>query len=675
MISERDYHTISREASRKGSKNHGPSFERKEKWHRAQIRRRSFWLVLTITVYSTLFWTYSIYTPTKTPIQPVDTSGQSTFQSGPSHTTPRNNYICTPSQPCWPSPKQWHTFNRTIGGKLHLTVPWAQPCFNPSTSPSKHCHAVASNYMNSNSRTQQYGSMEFLDWEMCGKSSCILNSFEPFRPVSGECALGRLSPYYVDARNASEISRTLGFAREHGIRLSIKNTGHDYFGRSSAANSLALWTHNMKKMAYHEMFRSKHCKKRYTHVGVIGAGVQAQEAWEFFEKLGMMVTVGAVGSVGIAGGFGQGGGHGPLSPKYGMMVDQAIEFDVVTADGQLRTINECTEPDLFWAMRGGGGGTFAVLVAYMFQLHPAVPINVYSVHATFNTSKDSLDLTNSSVHKELIHTLAQNQPRFADYGIAGYNFLHPHHFISLQVHPSSDTSALKRITEQYHDFLSTHPSITLINNTYHTFPTFSSWHAFTETPSIAQNGPVGLGLAESSRLLPKHLFSSQEDIQRVTSAILTAMQTTHSTLGSGVAHLYATAPYNHPDNSATGLNPAWREAMWHVVLGGMWTSDTTPAHRLEVQNTISAAVQPLKEIIPESGAYVNEGDWREEDWKNVFFGGNYKRLEEVKRKWDPESVFRCWKCIGWTGWDDPMYECYQQGTQEARPSVSLGRVR
>jgi hypothetical protein len=66
-----------------------------------------------------------------------------------------------------------------------------------------------------------------------------------------------------------------------------------------------------------------------------------------------------------------------------LMVDQAVEFEVVTADGATRTINECTDPDLFWAIRGDGGGNYAVLISYQFQLHSAVPINVYNIQVKF----------------------------------------------------------------------------------------------------------------------------------------------------------------------------------------------------------------------------------------------------------------------------------------------------
>lgn len=581
-----------------------------------------------------------------------------------------SNYSCLPGQACWPSEEEWSVFNQSINGDLHLTVPWASSCYaDPS---SKQCQTIRHEYMDSVSRTAQYGAMEFLDWETCGQSHCYLDSMHPSSPTSGTCKLGRLSTYYVEAHAADDISKTLDFVRRHNIRVSIKNTGHDYFGRSSAANSLSIWTHNLKDKKYHKSYQPQGCKIRYENIGEVGAGIQAQEAWEFFEPLDMFVTVGAVGSVGIAGGFGQGGGHGPLGPAYGLMVDQAVEFDVVTADGQKRTINECTDPDLFWAMRGGGGGSYAVLTSYKFQLHPAVPLNVHFFQAYW---PEPADITESKVHRDIIRTLASNQTQFSHNGIAGYNFLLPDHMISLQVMPSTDTGAIESITKQYHDFLATYPGIKVYNNSYHTFNQFSEWHTFTEQPCIARNGPVGLGLFESGRFIPTSLFSSPANIDKLTAAVLTAMQFSYSNRGGGSAQLYATGPANTPDERhATSAHPLWRDSLWEVIMGGGWTSSTTRRQRTRLQNTISASIQPFKALTPGGGCYVNEGDWMEENWQQTFFGSHYDRLLEIKKQYDPTGLFQCWKCVGWTGVKDPMYSCYGQGDDEPQASIPLDRV-
>ncbi|KAF1994916.1 FAD-binding domain-containing protein [Amniculicola lignicola CBS 123094] len=587
---------------------------------------------------------------------------------------PPYNYTCLPSQPCWPSTNQWITFNQSISGNLKLTVPWAAPCYNPAGMASQECQAIGENYMDGVGRTAQYGSMEFLDWETCGESNCFLNSFQPSSPVSGQCSLGRLSTYHVEAHSPDDISKALNFSREHGIRVSIKNSGHDYFGRSSAANSLAIWTHKMKDLKYHGLFRPKCSKTQYTNIGEIGAGVQAQEAWEFFEQLDMLVTVGAVGSVGLAGGFGQGGGHGPLGPSYGLMVDQAVEFDVVTADGQARTINECSDPELFWAMRGGGGGTYAILTSYKFQLHPAVPMNVYGFQAEFPMPEGDLDITESKVHRDIIRALARNQTLFANNGVAGYNFLLPDHMVSIQVLPSANTDALEKITTEWHDFLTNYPGLNITENTYYTFNKFSDWHKYTEKPSIARNGPVGVGIAESGRFIPKRLFNKPADIENLVNAVVDAMQFSYTNRGGGSAQLYATGPHNHPDNSKTGVNPGWRDTMWEVIMGGFWTRNTPAAVRTQIQNTISASIQPFKALTPGGGCYMNEGDWLEENWQQTFFGSNYDKLLAVKNKYDPTGLFNCWKCVGWSGYEDPMYSCYAQSKKTPKPSVPLGPV-
>lgn len=580
-----------------------------------------------------------------------------------------STYTCIPGETCWPSESQWTAFNQSINGNLRLTIPWATSCF--SDPSSEQCQQVRHGYMDGVSRTAQYGAMEFLDWETCGQSHCYLNSMHPSSPTSGTCGLGRLSTYHVEAHEEGDISKTIDFVRQHGIRVSIKNTGHDYFGRSSAANSLGIWTHHMNDIKYHKTFSSQGCKANYENIGEVGAGVQAQEAWEFFEPLDMLVTVGAVGSVGIAGGFGQGGGHGPLGPKYGLMVDQAIEFDVVTADGQKRTINECTDPDLFWAMRGGGGGNYAVLTSYKFQLHPAVPLNVHLFQAHWPMPAD---ITESKVLRDIIRALASNQTLFSQNGIAGYNFVLPDHMVSLHIMPSTDTEALKTITKQYHDFLATYPGIEVAKNEYYTFSKFSQWHNLTEQPAIARNGAVGLGLSESGRFISSSLFASPSNLDKLTSAVLTAMQFSHSNRGSGSAQLYSTGPATHPDGAATSAHPLWRDSLWHVIMGGGWTADMPPEQRTQMQNTVSASIQPFKALTPGGGCYVNEGDWMEENWQQTFFGANYERLLKVKKRYDPTGLFNCWKCVGWTGYTDPMYSCYGQSGKEPLASIPLGRV-
>ena len=73
--------------------------------------------------------------------------------------------------------------------------------------------------------------------------------------------------------------------------------------------------------------------------------------------------------MGASGGYVQGGGYGAMGIKYGLAVDNVLEFDIVTADGQLVTANACKNSDLFWAVRGGGGGTFGIVTRMVYKAH------------------------------------------------------------------------------------------------------------------------------------------------------------------------------------------------------------------------------------------------------------------------------------------------------------------
>ncbi|ORY14164.1 hypothetical protein BCR34DRAFT_585987 [Clohesyomyces aquaticus] len=115
----------------------------------------------------------------------------------------------------------------------------------------------------------------------------------------------------------------------------------------------------------------------------------------------MDITGGYEESVGLAGGFGQGGGVGSFTAQYGLMADNAVEFEVVTADGQVRVINECNDADLFWAMHGGGGGTFAVLTKYCVQLYPSLPIHTYRLIVNISCSEALRDLLRLYVENQL----------------------------------------------------------------------------------------------------------------------------------------------------------------------------------------------------------------------------------------------------------------------------------
>ena len=196
-------------------------------------------------------------------------------------------YNCHPGQECWPSYQEWQQFNQTVGGQLHQTIPMGAPCYsNSSYHDVAACDSVEGNYSDSISREAYYGQTYWLNWEACGTSGCSLYEPDPEETLYSSCSLGRLAPYYVVVRSAEHISAALQFAHVHNIRISIKNTGHDFFGRSAVPDSLAIWTHNLNSFDFYPNFTASSCPSANgQNVGEMGAGVVAGDAYRFYRGL------------------------------------------------------------------------------------------------------------------------------------------------------------------------------------------------------------------------------------------------------------------------------------------------------------------------------------------------------------------------------------------------------
>lgn len=187
------------------------------------------------------------------------------------------------------------------------------------------------------------------------------------------CTLGGYPYYIVNATTVAQIQLAVNMARNLDLRLVIKNTGHDFSGKSSGEGALSIWTHNMKTLEYQPQFEGS----TYSGPAVkMGSGVQEYEAYTFANENGVTVVGGEGETVGIAGGYVQGGGHSPLSSVYGLATDSVLAYQVITADGQFVTASDDEHADLFWALRGGGGGTFGVVTSVTVKAWPKIGATV-----------------------------------------------------------------------------------------------------------------------------------------------------------------------------------------------------------------------------------------------------------------------------------------------------------
>ena len=558
-------------------------------------------------------------------------------------------YNCRPGQNCWPSLHEWQQLNQTVDGHLYQTIPMGAPCYaNSPYYDTTECSFVEDNYNNSIARGSFYGQTYWPNWEACGESGCSLSSSNPEETLYSTCSLGRLATYYVDVRNTSHISATLQFAHAHNIRISIKNTGHDFFGRSSVPNSLAIWTHNLNQLDFYPNFTASNCPSANgQNVGEMGAGVVAGDAYKFFNSHGMDVTGGYEESVGIAGGFGQGGGVGDYTTTYGLMVDNAVEFEVVTADGQVRIINECNDPDLFWAMRGGGGGTFAVLTKFRVQVYPSVAMHTYNFVAKFTGSNSS----QQQALRTILTAHANNQIEWSSQLITGSGNYAPYGVeLGLVLPYNDDGSKLKTATASFAQLVSNITDVAVLESNYTSYATYTDYLVFSAADASSTE-PAGIFSLLASRLMPRNLFTTSESIDSLISGVISGVEKASTLL------LYRTAvqvvfetPVSNPDaDRKTSALPAWRDALWHVIHVGEWYEPLAPSVLEQATDVFLEILEPLKKLSPGGGAYFNEAHYGEPDWETTFFGENYGRLLQIKNRYDPTHMFDCWKCVGWRG--------------------------
>jgi len=159
----------------------------------------------------------------------------------------------------------------------------------------------------------------------------------------------------VQPLSAEDVRKTVTFAREHGLLLSIKSGGHNVAGTSLADGGMTLDLSRMKSVEVDP-------ERRRVHVG---AGCVLGEVDQATQQYGLATVLGTVSETGVAG-LTLGGGFGHLTRRYGWTVDNLEEVDIVTAEGQLRRAAADENEELFWALRGGGGN-FGVVTQFIYR--------------------------------------------------------------------------------------------------------------------------------------------------------------------------------------------------------------------------------------------------------------------------------------------------------------------
>ena len=210
-----------------------------------------------------------------------------------------------PGDANWPCDLAWETLNKLTDNRLLQPSPQASACYNGPLYDGAKCQEMTATWNRSYSH--------FIDpIEMMSPVAQGLTCLPPNVFDSGNCTRGGFPMYVINATEPKHVQMGVNFARNSGVRLVVKNTGHDFLGKSGGKDALSIWTHHFKAIDYIEEFKDE--KLGYSGPAFkAGVGVQAFEIYKFAHSKGHSVVGGEGETVGIFGGYIQGGGHSPLS--------------------------------------------------------------------------------------------------------------------------------------------------------------------------------------------------------------------------------------------------------------------------------------------------------------------------------------------------------------------------
>jgi len=548
----------------------------------------------------------------------------------------------------WPDAQAWESLRMQTGGRLQaLTPPFAACGQNASA-----CAATLDGI----------------------KNPYFIGDHPALTQTSGwqDAWTSRASAWAVAARDAKDVAAAVRFARAHNLRLVVKGGGHSYLGGSNAPDSLLVWTRAMNAVTLHDAFVAQGCAPSTAQPAVsIGAGAMWADAYAAVTtRGGRYVQGGGCTTVGVAG-LVQGGGFGNFSKRYGTAAASLVEAEVVTADGAIRIANACTHPDLFWALKGGGGGSFGVVTRLTLRTH-ALPDFFGAVFGEITT-------VSNAAYKALI-------ARFVDFYRASLFNEHWGETVSLRggrrlklsmVFQGLCQKEAEAVWAPFFAWVRERKEYTFAAPPIMAIPARRFWDpAFLQTlapgivtmdgrPNASPDHFVWSGDREQagwfihgyqSAWLPAGLLDSQRQALLVDSLYTAAGQwDVELHFNKGIAG----APQAALDATRdTAMNPAVLGAFALAIIAGgdgaaypgMPGARMDPARARKRAASIRGAMDALLKVAPSAGAYVSESDYFQSRWQDAYWGTHYARLARIKRDVDPEGLFFVHHGVGSEGW-------------------------
>ncbi|KAF3012995.1 hypothetical protein E8E14_006946 [Neopestalotiopsis sp. 37M] len=551
-----------------------------------------------------------------------------------------------PGSAAWPSSEDWSSFNESLGGALLHPLPPGAACYAGPSYDEQKCKFLLSNA----TYTRFFSDDPVTVMAEWPTGSTCLPTLQP----TGNCTQGGLATYVVNATTIKHVQAAVNFARNRNLRLVIKNTGHDFGGRSTGAGALSVWTHNLKEFQYTEDYSIGH------YDGPVAQYAAGTESWELGNRMAELnVTIVAPGgsTVGAGGGWLNGGGHTTITSTVGLGSDQVLSLNVVTADGRFVTADPYTNEDLFFALRGGAGSTFGIVTSALVKVHPRMTVAISSLDFAFEpnappTNGSFGNFTLPGYYVKDLETFWKGTSLYylftkktVEAGGIGFSYIYPlgdgsFSFTGTSTFPDKTPEEIYRFMQPLYDNLRD-TGLTVKN----VKPAMSSPYG-TRSTGV---GAVPNNKRYTSRLFPRTHWDDPELFQQSMAAVRVAVEagyTFHGTLNGPSLEI---AGWPGRDSA---VNPAWRKAVLHAMLFykdflGVQTAQEARDSEIDINRYMDT----WRELTPGSGAYINEADPAEPEWQQSFFGDNYPRLLEIKRNRDPWGVFWALTTVGSEDWE------------------------
>ncbi|GMQ81047.1 MAG: FAD-binding oxidoreductase [Rhodothermia bacterium] len=404
-------------------------------------------------------------------------------------------------------------------------------------------------------------------------------------------------------RGATDIVEAVNFAREHDLLLSVKGGGHDYAGFATCNDGLMIDLSSMKEIHIDHEER----------LARVDPGVTWGEFDREAQKFGLATPGGTASTVGIAG-LTLGGGSGYNSHKYGLTLDNLVSAEIVTADGQLLRVSSNEHPDLFWAIRGGGGN-FGVVTFFEYRLHEIGPMVLGGqiIHP-FESARDVLQL-----YRDF---MAQAPDEAACYPVVFRvpplpifpEEYHGKSALSLVVYYSGELAAGEEVLRPLREFGD---------------PILDSVQPM-DFILMQQSFDEGLPAGQRYYSRAQYLTDLSDEVIDIFIEHTGALPGPFTivffdSIGGAVARI---------DPSATAFPHRNAAVSIHILAG--WADSGDDLASISWVSAFHEALTPYST----GSVYVNTLSWGEESRIKSAYGQNYERLSELKNKWDPENLFR-----------------------------------